>query len=78
MVECLRNNDRNCRENRFDKYYGFLIITHGRVKSNFFTFKSGYVTMYKIIVSVAQWIERRPPEAGAQVRLLSETLKRSL
>ena len=45
------------------------------MQSPHFTFMSKYVTIDTVVkVSVAQWIERRPPEAGAQVRLLSETL----
>ena len=34
------------------------------------------VMHFEEYVSVAQWIERRPPEASAQVRLLSETFER--
>lgn len=40
--------DRTCRKNRFDKYYGFLIIKQYGKKSNTFTFWSKYDTIHKV------------------------------
>ena len=62
----LVKNDRNCREIKIDKYYGFLIITDELLKSNTFTFENKCVTMNKVFLDGYTYSsgDRAPPSGG--------------